>query len=438
MKKVLLAAMAAFMLFSAAACSSGGAAADFDKPWGTPQTAYEKCEYTVEIFERVPVKDSKGKIIKYEDGERLAEGKMDQTLMAKGEGSKNEALVNTNYTVKWIESEKAGENSDKEDTVISSVSFLTETLAPQTASKTVSLESRTVNEKHQNYSYEFSSDYRTGSKKSKILFGKNENGEYDADYTAESGEGKGDDKYVPADKDGNGKIETEYKEFSTGGSYDNEQLFYLVRAFKNFGGGAQNSFTLNSVYDRYRYSLEGKKFSPFPMVAAADGSKSKIETGELIFGILDGREESFATLYGEFKTMVAESADSAFKAYMQICFNEMEAERDKEILKDMQEVLDTIKTGDSKQDEKTTAMQDKLNALANIYTVDCYGTSVVINLDQSGPAHRFFISDPGLKFGDTSLKTNKIIFRYEYMLYNRDTKAEQFRYVYNLSGYSVI
>jgi hypothetical protein len=67
--------------------------------------------------------------------------------------------------------------------------------------------------------------------------------------------------------------------------------------------------------------------------------------------------------------------------------------------------------------------------------LNCYVVGVVINANDSGPAHRIYMTDPALKFnGGTHAK---LIVEYDYMLYGEDGK-EQYRFAYTLTDYTTL
>ncbi|MCL2061596.1 MAG: hypothetical protein FWH03_03120 [Firmicutes bacterium] len=346
MKKIVLVVISVMLALAASGCGGGAAAEPFDreKPWGTPSNAYERKEYTVEVFQQVKAEDGSYK----NADEPLASGQMTHILSTSGAAGANRAAVSTDFSISWQDTEGAGVNRGKSDTIISSVLFNTGNLAPVSSEKTVNLASRTVNGAARNDSYFAAANYSTH--KSTVRFGKeNESAE---GYLAE-------------------------REFSIeGGLFDNEQLWYVLRAFRNMQLGAQMSFSLNNPVNQYAQWAAGEKYGALPMVAAVATAHEKIKLGAFIDEYLPEPEEDDV-----------ETEDDG---------EEVEAADPREIL--------------------------------------CLVVGLSIQAEQSGPPHVFYITDPSVQF-NRSYNTSKLIVKYEYIVYDSNRNPE-LRYVYTLSDYS--
>jgi len=321
MKKLFAAVCCILMLFSSAACAGGQATAPFDteRPWGTPTNAFEQCSYTLQIFERVRVDGA------WADGQELATGGFTQTLNASGAGKDGLASVASELSVSWKDLPECAENRGKTDLMESAVVFSAASMAPVSSQKTMTLDVRAdADGASYNHSYDYSADYAALT--SHIKFGKNASGDYSDPKTIA----------IPS-----------------GTKYDNEQLFYLLRAHRNLKPGAGVAFNVNNVADNY--IRDNNNLAPMTASASSETVKKEL---------------------GAFMLDYAESAE-----------------------------------------------------------IECMLVLLSLSGTDSGPAHRFYIAEPGIRFGKGNIKTAKIIVGYEYTLYT-SAGTEQFRYVYTLTGYT--
>ena len=227
MKKIFAVILCIFILVLGSACTGSAVTDPFDTepPWGTPTNAYEKCTYGIEVFR---ADDS--------DNTVLADGTFTQTLSASGEGINNRVAVDSALNVVWKELDAGNINKGKTDEMNSTVLFKRTGMTPVSSKKTMVMEPRTDTDgKIYNHSYE-----------------------YTVNYENLTGEIKFNN-----DTSGTG-IETKTYSIKSGTNYDNEQLFYLLRSFKNLNIDAPVTFSLNNIAENF---IRGNN-APFSLTAS--------------------------------------------------------------------------------------------------------------------------------------------------------------------------
>jgi len=357
-RKLTITVICVALMFSLAACAGGQAAAPFgtEHPWGAATYAYERCEYSVKVFERVKIDG------KWTDGDLLTteESYFCQTLNASGAGKNAVAVVDSELAMEWADNKAAGENAGKSDRLSGTVTFSTVAMAPITSEKSAEYDTRnSADGKAYNNSYRLWADYDKLT--SRIEFPKK------TDAT----------KDYPKEKDISMK---------PGAKFDNEQLFYLLRTYKNLIPGSSVSFNINSVVENYVRNSG----SPVPVTGAA---------------------YDLAIPYRPV-------GGSFFKDYAPFLKEE----------KEQKEENDDGKPGDYK-------------VSGDSYSVRSMAVILRLSVAEPGPAHILYMTAPDvkLKSGEDGAFTAKLIVGYEYTVYDLSKGAtgdELFRYEYTLRDYS--
>lgn len=228
-KNITILSLILALVFVLSGCTSTVATLSVDSraPWGVSSNSYEQSTYSVTIKERTSVEDV------MTDGDTLASGTYVTSIQNSGSIASILSTVNSSFNITWADDEKAGLNKNKSDSIISSVVFSGATSLPSTSTKTATLENRYDDNgtMQDNYSYTYSNNFSTGL--SNISFGKSENASADA-YT-----------------------DTKQVNISSSATYDNEQLFYLLRHSSSTVAYNFNLFNAIDAYsslsDHYHY-----------------------------------------------------------------------------------------------------------------------------------------------------------------------------------------
>ncbi len=225
MKKIFSILLVCAMLtlcLSACTTTSTTPSIDSSSPWGITTGTYEKSTYSISVNEYL-----------YEDGEytlgdELASGTYSQEIENVLIDNIKSASATSSLSVDWNDNEKALTNQNKSDSFESAVSFAISNNTPISSSKTATIQDRTDSDGNSmdNYSYTYATDY--DSKKATILFGK-----------------ESDDSEDYLDK--------KTVDISSLVNFDNEQLFYTLRAFSDYELGSYVSFNLFNAIDAYQY-----------------------------------------------------------------------------------------------------------------------------------------------------------------------------------------
>ncbi|MCL2797853.1 MAG: hypothetical protein FWD58_07360 [Firmicutes bacterium] len=373
-KKLTITAICIALLFSLAACAGGAAATPFssEKPWGMFATyAYERCEYSVKVYARAKVDG------KWTDGGLLTteDSRFCQTLNASGTGKNAVATVDSTLLIEWLDNAAAAENAGKADKVSSTVTFSTVTMAPVNSQKTAEFATRKdADGKDYNNSYTLAVDYDKLA--GQIEFTQKK----DADAT----------KSHPVKKD---------IPIKPGAKFDNEQLFYLLRAYKSLVPGGSASFNVANPVENYARADSGL----FSMSATA-------------------HEPSNAYRYlpvGDYFKDFIYDVDVGGTPIPSLA----------------------LETEPKAEDPPKNKIWGDYALEGDAFAVKCMPVLLRLSETEPGPAHIIHFTDPGLMFktGADGIATSKLIVRYEYTVYdlsNGATGDEQFRYEYTLIDYS--
>lgn len=258
MKKFLYVIFALISALSLCACSGNVAPVSVDNPppWSGANTesAYEKTVYSIKKTDN-------------ETNEVIAEGSLTYVLEFDHKGENN----NFNYSRLTMDmsityNDKAPESDrGKTDTLSSKVIFQSDALVPQYSEKTVSLALR---EGVADHSYTLKNDY--SAQKSELTMAGKETSVLD--FSGKS--------FVNV--------------------YDNEMLYYTVRAFSDIKAGGGNTFTLANFFDMHVKN----KFSTYSMRFAC------------------GEEGSEQTVYLPFKGTYLDDQGSATVLKVSVSINE--------------------------------------------------------------------------------------------------------------------
>lgn len=196
---------------------------DEDKPWGKNE-AYEKCVYDIEIVERV--RSGKETV----NGDVLARGTAVFELKQEPKGNNEfRTTLKLTHTVTYEDIEKAGADRGLTDTLESEVVFTTDGCAPISSYKKEIYAPRKNGDGNYTkvYDYEASADYE----QRKAVLKKNK---------AVSEDGTVSEEYESV---------KEFDLLSGTQSFDNEQLYYLVRALTNTTPKGSQTVSISNLYE---------------------------------------------------------------------------------------------------------------------------------------------------------------------------------------------
>lgn len=245
------------LTLSLTGCSSTTSApsVDSESPWGITTGTYEKSTYTVEINE-----------YNYADGEytvgdNLANGTYVQEIENVFIDSVKTASASSQLEVNWIDDAAALTNQNKTDTMTSTSQFTMSGNTPISSTKTAEIADRVTadGEKMDNYSYAYSTDY--DAKTATINFGKDS-------------------------ADSESYQDTKTVDISSSVNFDNEQLFYTLRAFNGYTLGSYLTFNLFNAVDAYQYGDDHYH----EMAASYDEDYETVTLGDFILSHHDSTE----------------------------------------------------------------------------------------------------------------------------------------------------
>lgn len=232
-RKIASIALACVLCASLAACKTAPAAPDFDgtKPWST-ESRYEKATYTVERFRMV----KSGKETVREETP-IATGTVVMTVTENP--TDQELLIGSiEYTITYIDdAERVGVDSGKTDTISTEASFRKTGLSPVSSKRDVTLADR---EGVDNRSHTVTADYTT----SKATFKRGE-----------------EERSLDMDL--------------AGALFDNEQIYFLIRACSNIAADKSAAFTLVNLYDCFAAG-----FQTYPMSISCAKEKETLYIGD--------------------------------------------------------------------------------------------------------------------------------------------------------------
>lgn len=213
------------LVASCDACGSAGAAFAAKKPWDDLVRLYERCEYDIAEYS---VKEESG-----ESGgdKKLAEGKLVLTL---SDGLEGHAVLDMRAEMTYLDVEENGSDRGLTDVLESKVTFDKVTMIPVSSVKTATLADR-LNAINDSYSLDV--DYANDVEK--LTF------------------------------------RGETKERATGTrrqAFDNEQLFYLVRAFAALGLSGSQSFPVHVGLDAFNYDI-----ASYTMTMSVNSAPQKVK-----------------------------------------------------------------------------------------------------------------------------------------------------------------
>lgn len=242
MKKILSFFIAAALLFSVTACGQAPVTIELDtiKPWET-ETMYEKATYKIERFRMV--RQGKETV---RDGDPIAEGEVVMEIKEGTAAADENAVmeIKTTYTVTYEDSERAGADRGLTDTITSTATFRKTGLAPVRSERTAVIAKR---EGRDDLSYHVTADYT----KSEAVMDWNER--------------------------------TDNLTMKLSGTiFDNEQLYYVTRAFKSLAPSSSVSFTLLNLHDSF---LNGFQTYPMSVSCAEEKETLYIDDWATKFGL---------------------------------------------------------------------------------------------------------------------------------------------------------
>ena len=218
MKKISLLFVGFLLVLFLGGCAAGAPIVPFvsDLPWGTPDLINERFEYSVSITGATTIADV---------SPELATGHFYQTLQGEGHRLDNQFRVTTELVINWNDHAQNAESRNLTDTITSTVVFSRTGLLPISSEKNVDLAPRFTSDNQfmPNHSYHFTADYVQNT--SSIRFGKDRYGNWLAAA-----------RTIPIER---------------GAVYDNEQLFFLLRAFNNMQQGTAINLLVNNVAENY-------------------------------------------------------------------------------------------------------------------------------------------------------------------------------------------
>lgn len=225
------------LLFAMVGCGAPPPTIELDgvKPWETA-AMYEKTVYRIDRYRMIKV----GKET-VRDGEPIATGTVEMVLR-QGTASAGESAVMevaTDYTLTYVDDERAGIDRGKTDEIETLVTFRKTGMVPLTSYRDVRI---AVREDQTDLSYTVSADYAAG--------------------TAE--------RRLP------GKAEPDTLSMKNEGTvFDNEQLFYVTRAFKGLEAGASVSFSMVNLHDCFQVG-----YQTYAMSVSCAAEKETLYIGE--------------------------------------------------------------------------------------------------------------------------------------------------------------
>lgn len=203
-------ALAALTAMPLAACANEIEQSPFDSPlpWHGKTSAYERLEYSVEIFDTSKGDNDKARV-------KIGDGTLTFTLEENAERSDYTAL-DMNFSVTYDSSDNAGDDKGLTDIVASRVVFEPKSMAAKSMTKTATLAPRVGKER---LSYRLSADYFDTHKATFL-------------YTDQA----------------NATEKT--RELSVNAVRDNEMLFYLARA-QNIAADSATNFKTVNIFDTF-------------------------------------------------------------------------------------------------------------------------------------------------------------------------------------------
>lgn len=224
-KRLSFVLFALFMAFFAVGCDACGGAVvsavlDDKAPWNMP-TLYERSEFSVQKYK---MKEENKTAVK---DVLLGEGTMRYLLTEAGKVNGIDcARLTMEFSFTYNDNEINGENISLTDTISSEVVFQKTSLSPVSSLRTVNLAMRKTadGKDKQNNSHVVTADYATGE--SKLQWTKR--GETEAINTAIGASGQ---------------------------VFDNEQLFFAMRAFSAMKVNMSQGFKLFNAFDRQIYNV---------------------------------------------------------------------------------------------------------------------------------------------------------------------------------------
>ena len=237
MKKILSLFLALALVGSLAACNSAPVIIDLDtvKPWET-ETLYERATYTIDRYRMV--KNGKETV---RDGDPIATGTVEMTVRPGNTAADESAVmqVETTYSLTYEDSERAGADRGLTDTIESNATFRKTGMAPLTSFRKMTIAPR--------------------------------EGVADPGYTA-----KADYAAGTAEMLWKGNTEPETRSVNIEGSvFDNEQLYFVTRAFKDLAPKQSVSFKLVNLHDLF---LNGSQ--TYSMTVSCAEEKETLYIGE--------------------------------------------------------------------------------------------------------------------------------------------------------------
>lgn len=231
MKKIITLLLCVALLGLTACGNQVVHTADMDevKPWDTV-TKYERCEYTVERYRMT--RSGKTTVT---DGDPIAVGRY-VTAVQINDGS---TRVTNEFTLTYADDDRAGASRGLTDTTVSDCEFASTGGFPTYSYRKTTLAPR-ENESRNN-SYEIFANYRT---EPFDVHGRT----IDANVS----------KMLWHDAESSISIQTE------GQVFDNEQLYYMLRAFKNIHTEGSETFALSTLFDAHNngaFSTHGMSLS---------------------------------------------------------------------------------------------------------------------------------------------------------------------------------
>lgn len=243
MKKIISLLLCVSLLGLTACSNQVVHTADMDevKPWDTV-TKYERCEYKVERYRMK--RSGKATVT---DGDPIAVGSYVTTVKINDDSTR----VTNQFTLTYAEDDRAGASQGLTDTTESDCEFASTGGFPTYSYRKTTLAPRAGEQR--NNSYEIFANYRTTPFE---VHGRS----IDANVT----------KMLWHDTESSLSIQTE------GQVFDNEQLYYMLRAFKNIRTEGSERFSLSTLFDAHNNGA----FSTHSMSLSIDKAAEVLDLDE--------------------------------------------------------------------------------------------------------------------------------------------------------------
>lgn len=213
---------------------------DSPRPWHVSADAYEKLDYTVNVYDTSNGSDEQTRVL-------IANGTANYTLSdrTRMDGTVSYSLFETSWQITYND---AAPEKDRglTDAITSTLEFQTDSLVASSMQKTVTLSPRA--DETVNLSYSLSADYFNEHKATLTMSGE----------------------------------EPQTMSLPNGTYYDNEMMVFLARATA-IGKSSMNNFFMTNIFD----SFKSHKFVNYTMQASSDASLVTLDIGDWVadFGV---------------------------------------------------------------------------------------------------------------------------------------------------------